>query len=87
MTIDSAVVTEVAGVAFTTPAFEQFLNKSCKMLHLKFNFPLIFPLHYPGFKKLSTPLLSYNFLFLRETYAFSIFPDPLIPIGSPSFNI
>ena len=33
--LSRAVVTEVAGVAFATPAFGHFQGKICKMLHFK----------------------------------------------------
>ena len=57
-----AVVTGGAGGALAPPVFGHFLNKSCKILHLMYNFPLIFPLRYPGFKKLTTALLLIPFL-------------------------
>ena len=46
--------------AVFTPVFVHFLYKSCKMFHWKYNFPMIFPLCYPGFKKLSTALSSHT---------------------------
>ena len=55
-----AVVTGVAGVAFATPAFWHFQGKSCEMLHLKYDFPLVLSLCYPGFKNLSTALPHYS---------------------------
>ena len=46
----------VSGVA----DFGHFQGKSCKMLHLKYDFPLFLSLCYPGFKNLSAALPHYS---------------------------
>ena len=53
-----AVVTGGAGGALAPPVFWEFQGKCYKLLHMKYSFTPIFPLCYPGFKELSTALLT-----------------------------